>query len=55
MTIAMIDETRFQGSRWIWPVVWVALTLLGIIVQLRNMRGSRLPEERWVRAQSMET
>ena len=52
-TIAVVDETRFQGLSWLWLIVWIVLAVLGILYQLRSIAEIRLPEEKWVPARAM--
>ena len=51
-TVAVVDESRFQGAGWLWVLLWLVVAVLGLLFQLQSVASVRLPEERWVPAQS---
>jgi hypothetical protein len=51
-TVAVVDESRFQGAGWLWVLLWIVLAIAGIFFQIRSMNEVVLPEEKWVRAQA---
>ncbi len=51
-TVAVIDESRFQGAGWLWVLLWLVVAVVGIFFQLQSIASVRLPEERWVPAQA---
>jgi hypothetical protein len=52
VAIAVVDEARAQGVRWLWVLGWLVLALVGIAVQRQSLAAVRLPEARWVRART---
>lgn len=50
-TVAVVDESRFQGAGWLWVLVYIVLAIAGIVFQIRSMNEVMLPEEKWVKAQ----
>jgi hypothetical protein len=50
-TVAVVDESRFQGAGWLWVILWIVLAIAGIVFQIRSMNEVVLPEEKWVKAQ----
>ena len=52
-TVAVTDESRFQGAGWLWVVADIVLTLAGIFFQIQSMNQVRLPEEKWVPARAV--
>jgi hypothetical protein len=52
VTVAVVDEARFQGAGWLWVLAWIVLAVAGIFYQLRSVDEIRLPEERWVPARA---
>jgi len=52
VAIAVVDEAKYQGASWLWVIGWIVLALVGMVFQLRSLAETRLPEERWVRAQA---
>lgn len=51
-TVAVVDESRFQGAGWLWVILWIIVAVLGILFQLQSIASVRLPEEKWVPAQA---
>lgn len=51
-TVAVVDESRFQGAGWLWVLLWIIVAIVGIFFQLQSVASVRLPEERWVPAQA---
>ena len=51
-SVAVIDESRYQGASWLWTVAWIVLAIIGIVYQLRTVAEARLPEEKWVPARA---
>lgn len=51
-TVAVVDESRFQGAGWLWVILWIIVAILGMLFQLQSMASVRLPEEKWVPAQA---
>jgi hypothetical protein len=51
-TVAVVDEARFQGAGWLWVILWIIVAILGMVFQYRSMIEVRLPEEKWVPAQT---
>jgi hypothetical protein len=52
-TVAVTDESRFQGAGWLWVVADIVLALAGIFFQVQSMNQVRLPEEKWVPARAV--
>jgi hypothetical protein len=50
--IAVIDEAKSQDASWVWILGWLVLGAIGVAFQLQRIAEARLPDERWVRAQS---
>lgn len=44
---AMIEASLF------WLIVWIALSAVGMVLQLRTVAAVRLPEDRWVPARAV--
>jgi len=53
VAIAVVDEVKYQGSSWLWVLGWLALALVGALFQFQSIAQARLPEARWVRAQTI--
>jgi hypothetical protein len=53
VAIAVVDEVKYQGSSWLWVLGGLALALVGALFQLQSIAQARLPEARWVRAQTV--
>jgi hypothetical protein len=51
-TLAVVDESRFQGAGWLWVLLWIIVAIAGLFFQLQSMAAVRLPDERWVPAQA---
>lgn len=51
-TVAVVDESRFQGAGWLWVLLWLIVAIVGIFFQIQSMASVRLPEEKWVPAQA---
>ena len=51
-SVAVVDESRYQGASWLWTVAWIVLAIIGIVYQLRTVAEARLPEEKWVPARA---
>lgn len=51
-TVAVVDESRFQGAGWLWVLLWIIVAIAGLFFQLQSMAAVRLPDERWVPAQA---
>ena len=50
--LAVVDKARFHGAGWLWVLLWIILAIVGIFFQLQSVASIRLPEERWVPAQT---
>ncbi|MFN8590516.1 MAG: DUF4203 domain-containing protein [Thermomicrobiales bacterium] len=50
-TVAVVDESKFQGAGWLWVILWIVLAVVGIFYQLRGVAEVMLPEEKWIKAQ----
>jgi Domain of unknown function (DUF4203) len=53
VAIAIVDEAKYQGASWLWVLGWIALALVGLVVQYQHIAEARLPEERWARGRTM--
>jgi hypothetical protein len=51
-TVAVTDESRFQGAGWLWVLADLVLAIAGIVFQIQSMNQVRLPEEKWVPARA---
>jgi hypothetical protein len=51
-TVAVVDESRFQGAGWLWVIAWIIVSVLGLLFQLQSVAAARLPEERWAPARA---
>jgi hypothetical protein len=49
--VTTLNEIQNQGAGWFWVLIWIVLSVLGILFQIRSMADVQLPEERWVQAQ----
>lgn len=38
------------GLEWLWTLLWIALAIVGMLVQLRALDAVRLPEQKWAPA-----
>jgi hypothetical protein len=52
-TVAVVDEARFEGASWLWVILWLVIAILGIVFQVRSMKETMLPEEKWVPARAV--
>jgi len=51
-TVAVADEVRFQGAGIFWYIVFIVLTILGMLSQRQSVASVTLPEEKWIPAQA---